>query len=155
MSHVSRSSEIGRRIASLRARRGYSQATVSRRAGLDPSYVSRLERGRIHPTVRTAMKIARALRVEIEDLLGPLPPRRMGRPCPISQSGQCLMDLVAAGERGAATPAYERYSARQLRLLRRFLGVMRRDDPDLLKALEILLAQCEAAGGSTGGRGDA
>ncbi len=144
---------IGRRIAAMRKRRGYSQATVSRRAGIDPSYLSRLETGRIHPTVRTAMRIARALRVPIEDLLGPTPPQRKSLPCPVSQSGQCLMDLIEIGhEEAGAKP--ERYTPRQLRLMRRFAALIRSRDPDILKAFETLLTQMrppgeeEAAGGA-------
>ena len=152
MLRVSNHSEIGRRIAALRRRRGYSQATVSRRAGFDASYLSRLERGRIHPTVRTAMRIATALRVGIDELLGPLPPEHKGMPCPISQSGHCLMDLIASDtagpppgvSAGTATVAKERYSTHQLRILRRFAGLVRRNEPELLHAFDTLLARIEA-----------
>ena len=139
MAHESEPTRIGRRIASLRKRRGTSQATVSRRAGIDPSYLSRIETGRIQPTVRTAMKIARALRSPIEDLLGPTPPQRTSLPCPVSQSGQCLMDLIDVGDPADAAGRRERYSARQLKLLKRFAALVRRNNPDILKAFEVLV----------------
>lgn len=156
MLRVSNHSEIGQRIAALRKRRGYSQATVSRRAGFDASYLSRLERGRIHPTVRTAMRIATALRVGIDELLGPLPPQHKGMPCPISQSGHCLMDLIASDAAGTPpgvaagaatakpTVAKERYTTHQLRILRRFAGLVRRNESELLHAFETLLTRIEA-----------
>lgn len=132
--------EIGRRIASIRKRRGFSQASISRRAGIDPSYLSRLETGRVHPTVRMAMRIARALRVPIEELLGPTPPQRTSLPCPVSGSGQCLMDLIDVG--GADTDGRpERYTARQLKLMRRFAELIRGNDAEILRTFETLIGR--------------
>ena len=45
--------EIGKRLGTVRAQRGLSQGTVSRLAGLAPSYLSKIENGRIQPTFPT------------------------------------------------------------------------------------------------------
>ena len=86
--------DVGKRIAGWRKRKGISQIEVARRADLAPSYLSRIEKGRIHPTFRMASRIASALGMSLDDLLGHSPPRRKGRPCPVSVSGACLIDLV-------------------------------------------------------------
>ncbi len=130
---------FGRRIAAARARRGHSQATVARRAGIDPSYLSRLETGRVQPTVRMALRIAGALRMPLEDLLGSTPPEKRGLPCPVSRSGRCLMDLLDTGTHPEAGP--EAFSQRQLRLLRQFAAVLQESDLSVQRALEVLLDQ--------------
>jgi transcriptional regulator with XRE-family HTH domain len=133
--------ELGKRIAATRVQRGLSQGLVARRAGTDPSYLSRIETGKVHPTVRTAMRIAAALRISLDDLLGPSPADYAGRDCPVSPSGHCLMDLIDthAGEMGAADP--EKYTPRQLRLLGRFTSIVRDSDRNLLRAMEVLMDQ--------------
>ncbi|MFQ5700823.1 MAG: helix-turn-helix domain-containing protein [Acidobacteriota bacterium] len=141
MRRKSREPKIGDRIAKWRHRRGHSQAMVARRAGIDPSYLSRIETGRVHPTVRMAMKIAAALRVSLEDLLGPTPPDRRGLPCPVSSSGRCLMDLIDTGDGPGPHLEPERYTPRQIRLLERFARVVRNSDPAVIRAFEVLLGQ--------------
>jgi transcriptional regulator with XRE-family HTH domain len=143
-------SSIGRRIALRRRQEGLSQGTVSRRSGLDPSYLSRIENGRVHPTVRTAIRIADAMRVSMEDLLGPTPPARHSRPCPVTSTGSCLMDLIESGPDGPARSEAERYTLRQVRLLRLFTHVLRRNDPTTIKAFEILFRR--VLRGRPGGR---
>jgi len=141
----SREDHIGKRITARRLQRGLSQGIVSRRAGIDPSYLSRIETGKVHPTVRTAGRIADALRVSLGELLGPLPPARKAQPCPVSSSGRCLMDLLDTG-RAEDTPAKpESYTPRQLRLLRRFTRVLQEGSPAVLRAFEVFFAQTLSA----------
>jgi transcriptional regulator with XRE-family HTH domain len=85
--------DLGRRVAALRVQRGFSQGAVSRRAGIHPSYLSRIETGKVHPTVRTATRIAGAMRISLNDLLGPTPAEK-DHPCPVTVNGQCLVDLM-------------------------------------------------------------
>jgi transcriptional regulator with XRE-family HTH domain len=145
MRKKSRAGEIGKRIATSRFQQGFSQSLVARRAGLDPSYLSRIENGRVHPTVGTAMRIAEALRISLADLLGPSPSGQRERPCPVSPSGRCFLDLVdreAGSRRGLET-----FSSRQIRLLGRFARLVERGDPALLRALEVLAGEIlEGAG---------
>jgi transcriptional regulator with XRE-family HTH domain len=139
MARKAKELDLGKRIAATRLQRGLSQGLVARRAGTDPSYLSRIETGKVHPTVRTAMRIASALRISLDDLLGPSPPELKGRDCPVSTSGHCLMDLIDTGSETDGGGLPEKYSPRQLRLLGRFTRVVRRSDPNLMRALETLL----------------
>lgn len=62
MTDKAKAAELGKRITAIRHQRGLSQATVARRVGVDPSYLSRIENEKVHPTVGTAVRIAVALR---------------------------------------------------------------------------------------------
>ena len=143
--------KFGRRIAAIRAQRGMSQGAVSRRTGIDPSYLSRLETGKVQPSVGTAMKIAAALRASPNDLFGPTHPEAKDHPCPVSHSGKCLMDLVDRGEKALEGIEPESYTPRQFRLLRRFMRFMSQSAPEAQKALDVLIAEMlgEGAGDST------
>ena len=133
--------EMGRRIAARRIERGFSQAALSRRTGINSSYLSRIETGKVHPTVRTAVRISEALGLSLEDLVGLSPPERRPQPCPVSASGRCMMDLVDPGIGARRHGEAEAYTPQQIRLLRKFLAVMRRGGPDLLKAMEVLMGE--------------
>ena len=140
MNKKEQGADIGRRISACRSQRGLSQATVARRAGIDPSYLSRIETGRVHPTVRMATRISTALRVPIEDLVGPSPPDRKHQPCPVTRSGRCLMDLLDTGSGGTSFDP-EAYTPRQVKLLRRFTAVLQKSNPNLQRALEVLFLE--------------
>jgi len=53
----------------LRAKRGWSQAALSQRAGLTKEYIARLELGQHDPSLSTLTKLAKALKVTVADLL--------------------------------------------------------------------------------------
>jgi transcriptional regulator with XRE-family HTH domain len=53
-----------------RAGIGLSQEELARRAGLDRSYVSGIERGVRNPTLLTMQRLANVLKVSLLDLLG-------------------------------------------------------------------------------------
>ena len=57
------------RIRELRERKGWSQAELGRRAGLNHSVVSRAERGEAAITVSTLEKVAKALGVRASSLI--------------------------------------------------------------------------------------
>lgn len=66
---------IGRRIVSLREKRGWTQADLARRAGLDTGYLSKLEGGQYRrPSAQRLGTIATTLNVPIADLMGEPPP---------------------------------------------------------------------------------
>lgn len=59
-------------IANLRARRealGLTQDDVAWSACMDQSYYSRIERGRVDPSIRTVVKVAAALEIDASELL--------------------------------------------------------------------------------------
>ncbi|SPE34022.1 Putative HTH-type transcriptional regulator (modular protein) [Acidobacteriia bacterium SbA2] len=71
------------RLRELRNARGLSQNALAERAELDHTYISRLEKGRINPTVVVLERLARGLEVGLDKLLhgaaempeAPKPPR--------------------------------------------------------------------------------
>lgn len=64
------------RVKQERRRLGVSQERLADMAGLHRTYVSNLERAQINPTLRTLDAVARALDLELVDLLGAPPGAR-------------------------------------------------------------------------------
>lgn len=62
--------KIGKRIAAIRRRENISQDYLAFIAAMDRTYLTRLEKGRANPSIRTLHKIARKLNVKIATLLG-------------------------------------------------------------------------------------
>lgn len=60
---------IGKRIAQLRKKRGWTQKDLAEETGLSRGYISTIEEGGIHPSVKTLALIAGALGVEARELL--------------------------------------------------------------------------------------
>lgn len=56
-------------VRKLRVKRGLSQEALAVDAGVDRSYVGRIERGVENPTAETLERLARALEVPVADLL--------------------------------------------------------------------------------------
>jgi transcriptional regulator with XRE-family HTH domain len=65
---------VARNIRRLRVARKLSQETLAVDAGIDRTYVSRLERGLENPTVAVLEKLARALSSTLEELVTTPPP---------------------------------------------------------------------------------
>lgn len=133
------STDLNVRILAARLRRGLSQRFVARRSGLDPGYLSRIEHGKIHPTLETALRIAEALSVPLGDILALPPAGSNTGPCPVSTSGRCLIDLMGAGAEPSLENQIEHYSPRQLRLLKEFAALLAHSDQDVLRAFETLI----------------
>jgi transcriptional regulator with XRE-family HTH domain len=70
---------VGRRIAELRARAGKTQAAVAEAVGTNVQNLQRVERGEQNLTLKTLLKFARAIGVEVRDLLDPPPEVRERR----------------------------------------------------------------------------
>lgn len=131
---------IGRRLANARLRRGLSQGTVARLAGLDPSYISRIETGRVHPTFRTMQRIAEAMRVPLAEIADAAPNERPAAgPCPVSRSGICLMDLVRSEVDGGGRLDADLFTPTQIKLIRRFAEWVRTATRDRQRAMETLI----------------
>lgn len=134
-------SNLGKLILAARLRSGLSQRRVAQRSGLDPGYLSRIEHGRIRPSIEMALRIADALGVTLNDLFAVPASGKEAGPCPVSISGRCLTDLLDTGSGPSLEKEIERYSPRQVRLLRRFAAVLARREPDVLKAFETLIGK--------------
>ena len=61
---------FGARLRLARVRRGMSQGDLSRRIGVDPSYISQIETGRREPSLANLRRIAQAVDASADYLLG-------------------------------------------------------------------------------------
>lgn len=75
---------VARNLRRLRVRRGLSQEILAVDAGIDRTYVSRLERALENPTVAVLERVAKALDAEITDFFAVPTP---GEPPPKPLSG--------------------------------------------------------------------
>lgn len=55
------------RLSKILFDKGWTEMELSRRTGLAQSYINRVKNARVMPTVRTALRICRALDVAVED----------------------------------------------------------------------------------------
>jgi DNA-binding XRE family transcriptional regulator len=62
-------SEVGRRVRQLRVAAGITQTALAKRAGMDRTHLSRLERGHLTPTLATLTRLAKTLQVTPRSLL--------------------------------------------------------------------------------------
>lgn len=53
----------------LRTERGWSQAALSKRSGLAKEYIARLELGQHDPSFSTLVKLAKAMKVTVAELV--------------------------------------------------------------------------------------
>jgi transcriptional regulator with XRE-family HTH domain len=120
---------IGERLRFLREEKNLSQGDVEQRTGLIRSYLSRVENGHTVPSVETLEKFARALDMQLYQLLydGPEPPS-----LPNTNGGsKASRDWGSSGK-----------DARFLAKLRRYLSKMTpRDRKILMAAVSQLLKQ--------------
>lgn len=66
---------LAQRISRERGRRGWSKADLARKAGISPSYVTRIEKAQLeHPAIDKVQAIAEALRVDLSTLTDPPQP---------------------------------------------------------------------------------
>lgn len=61
---------LGARIRTLRRSKGLSGKEAAQRAGLSPSYLSRLENGHLSPTVATLTRLVQALGASLAEVFG-------------------------------------------------------------------------------------
>ncbi len=60
---------LSKRLKDIRIEKGLKQQKLAENAGLHLTYVSHLELGKYHPTVFVMWKIAKALRVSMNELI--------------------------------------------------------------------------------------
>jgi len=63
------SKTLGKNIKQIRLRRKMSQGDICRAIGMDRSYMSAIEGGKINVTIAIVEKLARALGVSVDELL--------------------------------------------------------------------------------------
>lgn len=62
-------SQLGHRVRELRLAYRVTQEQLAERAGLSYKFIGEIERGKANPTVDTLSRLAKALRVEVHELL--------------------------------------------------------------------------------------
>ncbi len=60
---------IGKRIKEIRASKGWTQARLAEESGVEPSYISHIERGATKLSLPTLVSVANALDTTIDELL--------------------------------------------------------------------------------------
>lgn len=61
--------QIGRNIAAIRKKRGYKQTDLAQMCEFEKSNMARIENGNTNPTIKTLIKIAKALEVELGEII--------------------------------------------------------------------------------------
>jgi transcriptional regulator with XRE-family HTH domain len=61
---------LGKQVQRLRTRRGFTQEQLAVSAGVARTFVMRMEQGLYDPTLSTLVRLAKALRVSVPELLG-------------------------------------------------------------------------------------
>jgi len=142
---------IGRKIHQLRSETGTTQRELGEATGLAVSYLSRVENGRLTPTIPTLTKIADALSVPLTALFDATPILEAGDVCPVSLSGKCIMDHLFVGRGKKLEKGVEGYSREQLEALRLCNFLLHTSDKKLLHTfltvLQGLVALKQAADG--------
>jgi hypothetical protein len=69
-------------VRALRIRKGLTQSELAQRGGVVDATISRIERGRLHPSTAVIRRLAAALEVSVESLVdgGSPPPESTARP---------------------------------------------------------------------------
>lgn len=131
---------IGSRVIQIRNHKDMTQQQVSKKSGIAPSYLSRIENRRIEPGPKTLRRIAEALGVPVSEFFQEAPVAIERSRCAITSSGNCIMDLLRSGRGKTSRPGAETYSPQQLQLLRMANYLIQVGDHRLLSALDLLLA---------------
>ena len=63
------SERLGTNIRRIRLEKGFTQKEFCKKVGLDAAYLSNIENGNMNPTVATVEKIAKALGVQVDELM--------------------------------------------------------------------------------------
>jgi transcriptional regulator with XRE-family HTH domain len=104
---------VGHTLQRLRVARNYSLDELARRSGVSKSVLSQIERDRTNPTVGTLWRLAKALGVEIEDLLRSDEPRPIrivddhDTPILSSPDGRCTIRILGPVELAGKVEWYE------------------------------------------------
>ncbi len=130
---------VGRRIHQLRSESRMTQRELGEVTGLAVSYLSRVENGRLTPTLPTLTKIASALSVRLTALFDATATLEARDECPVSLSGRCLLDHPFVSRGKKPTKGVETYSREQLEALRLCNFILHTGDKQLLGTLVTIL----------------
>jgi transcriptional regulator with XRE-family HTH domain len=130
---------VGRKIRQLRLESRITQRELGDVTGLAVSYLSRVENGRLTPTLPTLTKVADALSVPLTTLFDAKATLEAKDQCPVSLSGRCLLDHPFTGRGKRPKKGVESYSREQLEALRLCNFLLHTGDKELLRSLLTIL----------------
>ena len=61
--------KVGQRIVELRSQKGWSQSDLARACNKDRQALEKLENGKVNPTIYSLLEIAKALEVNLKELV--------------------------------------------------------------------------------------
>ncbi len=132
---------IGKTVLRIRRERRMTQSELGDRANLASSYVSRIENGRVQPSVVMLGRIAAALETSVVDLLAvdfaasePLDGR-----CPVSASGNCIGKQLRSNRGRTPKGAEWTYGESELHLLRITDRLAHHSDQEIRTSLRVVL----------------
>ncbi len=141
---------LGRKILQLRLDARKTQREISEVTGLAISYLSRLENGRINPSVRTLDKISEALGVQVSSFFNGESVLEAGDRCPVSPSGRCILDQPFVNRGRKPKSGLECYSPEQLKALRMCSLLLQTGRPQIVRSLNTLIESLLALAASSG-----
>lgn len=134
---------LGHRITQLRLQAEMTQRKASELTGLATSYLSRLENGHINPSIGTLSKISKAFGVPLYSFFASESGLEQRDRCPISPSGQCILDLPFCSGRDCrgrrSKKAVECYTSQQLKTLSICNLLLQTDKPKIVRSLLTLI----------------
>ena len=141
---------LGRKILQLRLDARKTQREVSEVTGLAISYLSRLENGRINPSVGTLVKISKALGVQVASFFDGESVVEAGDRCPVSPSGRCILDQPFVNRGRKPKSGLECYSPEKLKALRMCSLLLQTGKPQIVRSLNTLIESLLALAASSG-----
>ncbi len=141
---------VGRKIQQLRLESKKTQREVADRTGLAVSYLSRLENGHVNPSVGTLAKISEAFGVPLCSFFDGDSVLEAGDRCPVSPSGQCILDQPFVNRGRKPKSGLECYSPQQLKVLRMCSLLLQTGRPHIVRSLNTLIESLFALASSSG-----
>ena len=65
----SESEKLGKNLKRIRTTKGISQGDIARSLGVNRGFISNIENGKTNPTLATIARLAKAVRVSVDELL--------------------------------------------------------------------------------------
>lgn len=141
---------VGRKIQQLRLESRKTQRELADKTGLAISYLSRLENGHVNPSVGTLAKISEAFGVELASFFDGEAVLEAGDRCPVSLSGQCILDQPFVNRGTKPKSGLECYSTQQLKALRMCSLLLQTGRPHIVRSLNTLIESLLALASSSG-----
>ena len=132
---------VGRTLLRIRQDRGLTQGDVGRKAKLAASYISRIENGRIQPTMPTLARLAHALGVPVSAIFQDTErgAAHSIHRCPVSASGKCIGEEIRSKQGRPPRGREVAYGREELRLLKMTDYVARHGSRETRRALKVVL----------------